>query len=306
MDTYNAISVIAQEFWLGDETAFDGTQLSNSNRPIVVFDSGVGGLTVARQLEQLTPSANILYVADNDWFPYGSKAGSAVAQRVQHLFDQLFAQINPLAIIVACNTASIAIIEYGLDHLKRNYFLVIPPINYAVNVSDNKNIVLLATPGTLESRYVVQEVAKARTRARVWPIAAQALVTLSETKLVGEEVSIYSFAEQIDCCITEEQRLSVDTVILGCTHFPHLINELQRFFPAAYNWIDPSQKIAQKVASLTKIKSEAMSMSFKIVIYTSRCGVVKYHQAFSKDGFGIMPSVESDRILHKSTQSITN
>lgn len=303
MDTYDSNLTTTPDFWLGDETTFDGTQLFNSNRPIVVFDSGVGGLTVARQLEQLNPDANILYVADNDWFPYGSKTGLAVAQRVQQLFDQLCALISPSAIVVACNTASIAIIEFGLDQLRHNCFLVTPPISDAVNISDNKNIVLLATPSTLESRYVIQEIAKARTRARVWPIASQGLVTLSEDRLAGEEVSFVSFAELINNYLTEEQRLSVDTVILGCTHFPHLIDDLRKIFPNADNWIDPAKRVALQVVALTKIKSES-TIPFKIVTYTSKHGAVKYHQVFSRNGFSLLPPIDRGDFHIKTSQLI--
>jgi glutamate racemase len=254
-------------------------------------------------LEQLNPDANILYVADNDWFPYGSKTGTAVAQRIQQLFDQLCALISPSAIVVACNTASIAIIEYGLDQLRHNCFLVTPPISDAINISDNKNIVLLATPSTLESRYVIQEIAKSRTRARVWPIATQGLVTLSEARLAGEEVNFVSFAELIDNYLTEEQRLSVDTVILGCTHFPHLIDDLRKIFPNADNWIDPAKKAALQVVAFIKIEPEP-TIPFKIVTYTSKHGVVKYHQVFSRNGFGLLPTIDRGDLHSKTRQLI--
>jgi len=300
MDAHNSTLATTPKFWLGDETAFDGAQLINSNRPIVVFDSGVGGLTVARQLEKLLPDANILYVADNDWFPYGNKTGSAVAQRVQQLFDELRTQVSPSAIVVACNTASIAIIENGLDQFRHNCFLVTPPIDEALETSENKNIVLLATPSTLESRHIIQEITKAKMHARIWPIATQALVTLSETKLAGEDTNFDDFAELIDNHLTKEQRLSVDTVILGCTHFPHLIDDLRKIFPTAENWIDPAKKLASQVASLTTKKSEPINSPFKITTFTSKHGLTKYHKVFSNNGFGIRPPINRDTILQQN------
>ena len=300
MDAHNSTLATTPKFWLGDETAFDGAQLINSNRPIVVFDSGVGGLTVARQLEKLLPDANILYVADNDWFPYGNKTGSAVAQRVQQLFDELHTRVSPSAIVVACNTASIAIIENGLDQFRHNCFLVTPPIDEALETSENKNIVLLATPSTLESRHIIQEITKAKMHARIWPIATQALVTLSETKLAGEDTNFDDFAELIDNHLTKEQRLSVDTVILGCTHFPHLIDDLRKIFPTAENWIDPAKKLASQVASLTTKKSEPINSPFKITTFTSKHGLTKYHKVFSNNGFGIRPPINRDTILQQN------
>jgi glutamate racemase len=303
LDTYKSNLTATQNFWLGDETTFYGTQLFDSNRPIVVFDSGVGGLTVARQLEQLNPDANILYLADNDWFPYGSKTGPAVAQRVQYLFDQLRALIIPSAIVVACNTASIAIIEYGLDQPRHNFFLVTPPIRDAVNISNNKNIVFLATPSTLESRHVIQEISKARMRARVWPIATQGLVSLCESRLAGEDANFASFAELIDTYLIEKQRLSVDTVILGCTHFPHLIDDLRKIFPNTDNWIDPAKRVALQVVASTKIKSEPTT-PLKIVIYTNKHGAVKYHRVFSRNGFGLLPPPTSKGDFHSKISQL--
>ncbi|MHC2147640.1 glutamate racemase [Pseudomonas sp. 210_17 TE3656] len=285
MDTHKTPFATAQNFWLGDETVFDGNQLFNSKRPIVVLDSGVGGLTVARQLEQLIPDASILYVADNDWFPYGSKPGAAVAQRVQQLLDQLCAQVSPLALVVACNTASIAIIEHGLDQLIQHCFLVTPPIEDALETSDNKNIVLLATPATVESKYISQEIAIARMRARIWPIATQSLVTLSESRLAGQAASFANFARLIDNHLTKKQRLSIDTVILGCTHFPHLIDDLRKIFPSVENWIDPAKKVALQIASIAKTKVRPINLPLKSVTFTSKQDATEYQQVFWKNGF---------------------
>lgn len=289
MDAHISTLATIPKFWLGDETVFDSAQLINS-RPIVVFDSGVGGLTVARQLEKLLPNANILYVVDNDWFPYGNKLGSAVAQRVEQLLDELCTQLRPSAIVVACNTASIAIIENGLDQFRYNCFFVTPPIDEALEISENKNIVLLATPSTIESRHIIQKITKAKMHAKIWPIATQALVTLSETKLAGENPSFANFAELIDNHLTKEQRLSVDTVILGCTHFPHLIDDLRKIFPTAENWIDPANKLASQVASLTKKKAASINPPFKITTFTSKHELTKYQKAFSNNGFSISPN----------------
>lgn len=274
--------------WLGDGTAFDGRHLFSSKRPIVVFDSGVGGLTVTRKLEQLAPDASILYVADNDWFPYGSKPGSAVAERVQQLLDQLCDQVHPLAIVVACNTASIAIIEHRLDKLIKRCILVTPPIGDALKASDNKNIVLLATPGTIKSKYISKAIDHVRAQAQIWPVATQLLVTLSEAKLAGRVTSFVRFADFIDGHLTKKQRLSIDTAILGCTHFPHLISDLRKIFPSVENWIDPAEKIALEVASIEKTKSSPINLPIKAVTFTAKQGATEYQQIFWKNGFSAM------------------
>lgn len=281
-------SAIAPYFWLGDETAFDGSQLFNSKRPIVVLDSGVGGLTVVRQLEKLMPLASILYVADNDWFPYGSKPGGAVAQRVEQLFNQLCAQVNPLALVVACNTASIAIMEHSLDRFIQRCFLVTPPIEEALAVSSNKKIVLLATPGSVESDHIKEAVASARPRAQIWPIATQSLVTLSENRLAGRLVNFVRFAELVDNHLTTKQRLSIDTVILGCTHFPHLTDDLKKIFPSVEHWIDPAKKVALQITSVARTSLLPIDQPLKAVTFTSKQCVAAYQQVFWKSGFNIL------------------
>ncbi|WP_433736280.1 glutamate racemase [Pseudomonas putida] len=274
------------KLWLGNGSRFDGVQVLKTRRPVVVFDSGVGGLTVVRELERLVPNANILYVADNDWFPYGSKTGSDVAQRVEQLLEALCTKLDPEAIVVACNTASVAIVDHCTENFRRKCFLVTPQINEAVDASKTKCIVLLATAGTLKSSHVIQAMARSKMSAKVWPIATQLLVALAEAMLAGEEASFESFEELICLHLTEEQRLSVDTVVLGCTHFPLLIDGLRRVFPAADNWIDPARKVALQVVASTKLESEFTGKVSKVATFTRGCDATKYQQVFLKNGFG--------------------
>ncbi|MGN8344214.1 glutamate racemase [Pseudomonas sp. SMV71] len=285
--------ITAMKLWLGDETMFDGLQLSTIH-PIIIVDSGIGGLTVARQLEQLNPKTHILYVADNEWFPYGNKSRLVVAQRIQLLIDSLCTWVKPSAIVVACNTASVAIIENNLDKIWINFLLTTPPIVDAADISESKNIVLLATPGTVKSRYVIQKIAETNGRARIWSIATQSLVKLSEARLAGEDVSLASFAKLIANYLTEEQRLSVDTLILGCTHFPHLIDDLRNIFPNVHNWVDPAKKTAIQAASLIKISDSSYRTPLRMAIFTSKQNVTKYHQIFAKCGFSLkQPTVKN-------------
>lgn len=285
MHILNSSLAIAFSFWLDDENKLYSSQWLSAKRPIVVLDSGVGGLTLSRQLELLLPEASILYVVDNEWFPYGSKSGAEISQRVQHLIDQFYTQIRPLAIVVACNTASVAMKDYGLDSCVQHCFLITPPLEEAVEISDQKNIVLLATPGTVKSRYIRRAMAITRNRANIWPIAAQPLVALSEARLAGQVASFASFTKLVDDHLTTKQRFSIDTVILGCTHFPHVIKDLEGIFPSVQNWLDPAKKVALRVASTVKKKHASISQPLKAVIFTSKQDIIGYRKVFSKNGF---------------------
>jgi glutamate racemase len=281
----NRSLAITFSFWLDDKNKLYSSQWLSAKRPIVVLDSGVGGLTLSRQLELLLPEASILYVVDNEWFPYGSKSGAAIFQRVQHLIDQLYAQIRPLAIVVACNTASVAIKDYGLDQRVQHCFLITPPLEDAVEISCQKNIVLLATPGTLKSGYIRRAMAVTRSPANIWPIAAQPLVALSEARLAGQVANFASFSKLVDDHLTTKQRYSIDTVILGCTHFPHLIKDLEVIFPSVQNWLDPAKKVSMRVASAVKKKHTSIGQPLKTVIFTSKQDINGYRKVFSNNGF---------------------
>lgn len=272
--------------WPNDDAVLDNRQLLDSkHRPVVVLDSGVGGLTLVRHLEQLAPEVSILYVADNGWFPYGSKSAPTVACRVQQLLDQICTRADPLAVVIACNTASIALIEHGLVPFTQRYFLVTPPLEEAVQASANGKIVLLATLGTIKSKHISATLAIARARAQIWPIAAQRLVELSEYRLTGETTSLACFSELIDSHLTTDQRLEIDTVILGCTHFPHLLEDLKKIFPSAAKWIDPAKEVALKIASSIKMKTSTLGPPPKTVIFTSMPCTRNYQHAFFNYGF---------------------
>ncbi|HEF4763043.1 TPA: glutamate racemase [Pseudomonas putida] len=285
MGTLGSASLNTPKLWLGTGSRFDEAQWPEFRRPIVIFDSGVGGLTVVRELEKLAPNNNILYVADNDWFPYGNKTGSDIAQRFEKLLDELCTKVDPEAIVVACNTASVAIVDHGTENLRRKCFLVTPQINEAVDASKTKCIVFLATAGTLNSNHVIHALARSKMSARVWPIATQVLVMLAEAMLAGEEVNFENVEKLICLHLTNEQRLSVDTVVLGCTHFPLLIDGLRKIFPAAYNWIDPARAVASQVVTSIGTESESTGEISKVATFTSECKAVKYCQVFSRNGF---------------------
>ncbi|MFJ4352973.1 glutamate racemase [Pseudomonas sp. NPDC089428] len=286
MPIQKVLCATALTSWPNDNAVLDSRQLLDSTyRPVVVLDSGVGGLTLVRQLEQLAPEVSILYVADNGWFPYGSKSVATVACRVQQLLDQVCTRVDPLAVVIACNTASIALIDHGRVPFTKEYFLVTPPLEEAVRASANGKIALLATLGTIKSKYISTTLAKARTRAQIWPIAAQRLVELSEYKLAGQTTSLACFSELIDSHLTTDQRLEIDTVILGCTHFPHLLGDLKTLFPSAAKWIDPAKEVALQIASSIKINISTLAPPPRTVIFTSMPGTRNSQHAFSNYGF---------------------
>lgn len=209
-------------------------------QPIVVYDSGVGGLSVARHLIRARPGDNLLYVADNAWFPYGNKTEERLRARIEYLIEAIANAAAPVGILVACNTASTAITE----SLKRDdvpVISVLPPVAQAVQAGGDGRIALLATPGTVFRRAVHEQIDAYAKQDQVLLIGALGLVHLAEEKLARGYLAKGKVERVLDPLITSRLRSTVRVVILGCTHFPLIKEELSPFFPNAEHWIDPAE-----------------------------------------------------------------
>ncbi|WP_166362292.1 glutamate racemase [Pseudomonas akapageensis] len=285
MDGSACSSLALPQFCLGDGSSLDSGVSFGSRRPVVIFESGVGGLTVAKHILKLMPNTDLLYVADNLWFPYGSKPGSAIARRVKLLFDELRLLVNPQAIVVACNTASVAISNAGSAAEKGDCIRISPPVVEAAHLSLSKKIVILATSSTLENSAIKDAIAAERQHAAVWPIASQIMVGLAEMKLAGGQVEVYKLAELVSKHLSDEERKSVDTVLLGCTHFPHLVEELRQVFPAALNWVDPAYHVALELQARIEHQTSHTERPARLAAFTSVEGVREYSQVFLDNGF---------------------
>lgn len=284
MDVSVYPSLVLSKFWLSDGSPLDIGVLFGSRRPVVIFDSGVGGLTVAKHILHLMPNTDLLYVADNHWFPYGSKPGNAIARRVRQLFDEIRLLANPMAIVVACNTASAAIIADSATE-KEDCICISPPVFEAANLSLSKKIVILATPSTLENSTIKDAIAAERQHAEVWPIASQIMVELAETKLTGGELEFQKLVELVSKHLSDDERKSIDTVLLGCTHFPHLVEELRQVFPATINWVDPAYHVALELQARVEHQISHMEVPVRLAVFTSNKAGREYRQAFLNNGF---------------------
>lgn len=223
--------------------------VAGEHAAIVVYDSGVGGLTVARQIVRLLPDFDLIYLADNGWFPYGNKPEQVLRRRVNMLLDYVQRVVRPAGIMVACNTASTAIPgRLGLQSLTPLQG-VVPPLQEALAMSRSGRIALLATPGTLE-RQAIRDAIATTSPGTVTTFGSLDLVQAAERKLAGERIdpAILSrhFAAQGWDALS---RRAIDVVILGCTHFPHLQEELAAVLPDVRHWVDPAATAAQALVA---------------------------------------------------------
>jgi glutamate racemase len=224
--------------------------VDTSRRPVVVYDSGVGGLTVARHIKRLCPDQPLVYLADNAWFPYGLRRDLELRGRVFALLHMVVTELAPRAVVIACNTASTAIAP-TLDDLTEEIpiFTVFPPIEQTLAATGGGRTALLATPSTVR-RASIRRTADAWSRTgRLSLVPTMPLVYLAERKLAGERVGVDEVIAAVEPVLDADDRRAVEGVVLGCTHFPWLIEELSVAFPAVRCWGDPAIELAQRVCS---------------------------------------------------------
>jgi glutamate racemase len=257
------------------------------NRPIVVYDSGVGGLTVSRHLVRLRPSEDLLYVADNGWFPYGNRPELALRARIYTVLDTLVESVGPRAIVIACNTASTAVASTLRDLTDTvPLFVVVPPIEQALRASPSGRHALLATPNTVRCSPVRRLVASSAAPGQVTSVASMALVHLAEQKLAGEPVTSDSVRVALDHVIAPSERRRIDSVILGCTHFPLLLDELAEAFPAARHWSDPALAIAREVVErVPPMAAPGAREAVRALMLTSGHNQGQLQRVFAPHGF---------------------
>jgi glutamate racemase len=209
------------------------------------IDSGVGGFTILQRIGQRIPEARLIYCADRGFFPYGDKAEDILIPRLILLTEALLEKAPLDLLILACNTAS----TIGLDKLRERFPIpiigVVPGVKPAALLSQTKHIGVLATPLTAKSHYLGQLIEKFAKDCQVTVVGSQSLVWEAEKKILGG-----SFECPFDELKPLIENPSIDGIVLACTHFPLLIEDLNGVFPRPVFWVEPSEAIAQRAREL--------------------------------------------------------
>ena len=227
------------------------TQPSPSS-PILLFDSGVGGLTVLAALRAILPQAPVIYVADNAGLPYGDKSEAQIAARVAGLLGRLTERLHPRLVCIPCNTASTIALGMVRDVLELPIVGTVPAIKPAAAMTHTGVIGLLGTAATIRQPYVDRleaEFAHGKTLLRH---GAPELVLAAEAKLRGVSADPAVYARAAAGLRGQPGGDAIDTVVLGCTHFPLLEDELAEAFGPGVRFIDGAVGIAQHIAALTE------------------------------------------------------
>lgn len=222
-------------------------------QPIIVFDSGVGGLSIYQQIKQLLPRLPVIYCADTAGFPYGAKSETEVVQRTSSLLKQLSQHYNPALVVIACNTASTITLPTVRAQLPCPVVGVVPAIKTASLYSKNRCIGLLATPGTVRRAYTDQLIERFARDCDVIRVGSAELAQLAENHLRGLPVSQQKL-RSIMMPFFAGDKMS-DAIVLGCTHFPLLVDLLDQVIPQPVQWIDSGAAIARRVHSLLLLQN---------------------------------------------------
>lgn len=215
--------------------------------PLLVFDSGVGGLSVVAAMRQRLPQASLAYVCDNAMLPYGTKRDAWLVARCVAVCEAAVAASGACALVVACNTASTLALEALRARLQIPVVGTVPAIKPAAAVSRSGHLALLATSATVNRPYTRRLIETFAGHCQVQRLAADPLVAQAEHWLAGAVLD----PSVIEACLAPLwQDPELDTVVLGCTHFPLLGEVLAAAPPRPVTWIDSGDAIARRVAQV--------------------------------------------------------
>ncbi|MEJ2766425.1 glutamate racemase [Photobacterium sp. MCCC 1A19761] len=212
---------------------------------VLIFDSGVGGLSVYQEIYTQLPSLQYIYAFDDAGFPYGELPETVLIKRTRHIVSLLVERHHIDLVVIACNTASTVVLPTLRAELTIPVVGVVPAIKPAALMSKQKAVGLLATPATVEREYTHQLIAQFASDCDVYRIGSTRLVEMAEEKLRGKSVSL----DELAGILTPWQG-KVDSIVLGCTHFPLIKAEIAQAFGTPVNIVDSGLAIANRVKSL--------------------------------------------------------
>jgi glutamate racemase len=220
---------------------------------ILVFDSGLGGMTVLREIVAARPDARYVYVADDAFFPYGHHTEQEIIARVVPLTGELIDRHTPDLVVIACNTASTLVMSYLRQAYKIPFVGTVPAIKPACAQSKTKRVSVLGTKGTVQREYTRGLIRDFAQGCEVKLVGSPELASLAESALSGHEVSDRDILAELAPCFvgaSEDETSRTDTIVLACTHYPLLLDRFVKLAPWPVEWIDPAPAIARRAADL--------------------------------------------------------
>ncbi len=256
---------------------------------ILLFDSGMGGLTVARAVAAQLPHAHLIYAADNAGFPYGAWKEDALTLRIANVVGALIARSDPHIAVIACNTAStIALAQLRVIY-KLPFVGTVPAIKPAAALSRSRIIGVLATPGTVSREYTQALIRAHAHHCHVILHGAKPLAEMAEQKLKGHGIDRDVLRQEVAPVFCERNGQRTDVVVLGCTHYPLLAEDIAAVAPWPVSYLDPASAIARRTADVldeTPLHEAREGIPpHGTVLLTSACGAAESLVAYGAMGF---------------------
>ena len=230
--------------------------LSNTPGPIGVFDSGYGGLTILDKIREVLPEYDYIYLGDNARAPYGTRSFEVVYEFTRQAVNKLF-DMGCHLVILACNTASAKALRSiqmndlpGIDPARRVLGVIRPTVECVGEISKNQHIGVLATAGTIKSESYPLEIHKLFPEIQVSGTACPMWVSLVENNESQDEGADYFIRKYINQLLSKDPQ--IDTVILGCTHFPILLPKIRHYIPEHISVIAQGEYVAESLKDYLK------------------------------------------------------
>ncbi|HEY1779538.1 MAG TPA: glutamate racemase [Roseiarcus sp.] len=229
----------------------DAGRASSRAPRVLVFDSGLGGLSVLAEIRRLRPDVEIVYAADDAAFPYGRLSEGALIARVGMVMARLIGETRPDVVVIACSTASTAVLPPLRGAYPRLPFVgTVPAIKPAAAASRSGLISVLATRGTVARDYTHALVREHGANCEVTLVGAAELAVIAERVMRGEPVDDAEIRLEIAPCFVEREGRRTDQIVLACTHFPLIVDKLESLSPWGVGFVDPAPAIARRLDAL--------------------------------------------------------
>ncbi len=219
---------------------------------ILVFDSGLGGLSILREVRAVLPLFDIVYVADDEAFPYGAWDQEKLVPRIVEVVSRAIEEHQPCLTIIACNTASTIAMEPLRAKFDIPFVGTVPAIKPAAQFTRSGHFSVLATKGTVKRQYTKDLISEFAADKHVKLVGSESLAKIAEYHLTGGNVDMDEVRAQIAPCFVEQDGKRTDIVVLACTHFPFLTNQFREVAPWPVDWLNPAEPIARQARRLLK------------------------------------------------------
>ena len=247
--------------------------LSHTPGPIGVFDSGYGGLTILDKIREVLPEYDYIYLGDNARAPYGTRSFEVVYEFTRQAVNKLF-DMGCHLVILACNTASAKALRSiqmndlpQIDPARRVLGVIRPTVECIGEISKNQHIGVLATAGTIKSESYPLEIHKLFPEIQVSGTACPMWVSLVENNESQDEGADYFIRKYIDQLLSKDPQ--IDTVILGCTHFPILLPKIRQYIPDHISVIAQGEYVAESLKDYLKRHPEMDAKNGNCQFYTT-------------------------------------